>query len=170
MLNLISERLRTTSVKPSQRRPLFAYTWRDLGESSRLHCGALRKLSVAARTIQRASGTLRRGRRCCDRTIAEIAARAGVCRTLVQSAIREAARQGLITVEERRREGQKNLPNVVRVVSREWLTWLKRSGSLREPIGFRKIDPTDKKIDSPRGKRHAHRKKLFDKRLRQSCG
>ena len=118
MLNLISERLRTTSVKPSRRRPLFAYTWRDLGESSRLHCGVLRKLSVAARTIQRASGTLRRGRRCCDRTIAEIAARAGVCRTLVQSAIREAARQGLITVEERRREGQKNLPDVVRVVSR----------------------------------------------------
>ena len=77
----------------------------------------------------------------------------------MQSAIREAARQGLITVEERRREGQKNLPNVVRVVSREWLTWLKRSGSLREPIGFRKIDPTDKKIDSPRGKRHAHTEK-----------
>jgi len=49
MLNLISERLRTTSVKPSRRRPLFAYTWRDLGESSRLHCGVLRKLSVTAR-------------------------------------------------------------------------------------------------------------------------
>jgi len=51
-------------------------------------------------------------------------------------AIRQAARLGLLTVQERRREGQKNLPNVIRVVSREWLQWLR--------IGYRKIDPTAK--------------------------
>src|SRR5215203_6555436 len=47
----------------------------------------------------------------CDRTIAEIAARAGVCRTTAQNAIRAAAGMGLLTVQERRREGRKNLPN-----------------------------------------------------------
>jgi hypothetical protein len=56
---------------------------------------------------------------------------------------------GLITVQERRREGQKNLPNVVRIVSREWQLWIKRGGQRSAPhgskaIGFKKTDPTDK--------------------------
>src|SRR5215207_6370158 len=41
----------------------------------------------------------------CFCTVAEIAARAGTSR--VQDAIRQAARLGLLTVQERRREGQK---------------------------------------------------------------
>src|SRR4051794_41752101 len=56
----------------------------------------------------------------CDRCVDELAARAGVCRSLVKNAIRTAARLGLLTVEERRRAGRRNLPNVVRIVSREW--------------------------------------------------
>src|ERR687890_847518 len=85
----------------------------------------------------------------CDRTIAEIAARAGVCRTTAQNAIRAAAAMGLLTVQERRRQGQKNLPNVIRIISREWLQWIKRGGqtgdrSGSKPIGFKKTDPTDK--------------------------
>jgi hypothetical protein len=56
---------------------------------------------------------------------------------------------GLITVQERRREGQKNLSNVVRVVSREWQLWIKQGGQRSAPhgsksIGFKKTDPTDK--------------------------
>jgi hypothetical protein len=56
---------------------------------------------------------------------------------------------GLITVQERRREGQKNLPNVVRVVNREWQLWIKRGGQRNAPqgskgIGFKKTDPTGK--------------------------
>src|SRR4028119_908663 len=47
----------------------------------------------------------------CDGTIAEISARAGICRTTAQNAIRAAAAMGLLTVQERRREGQKNPPN-----------------------------------------------------------
>ena len=39
-------------------------------------------------------------------------AQAGVCRRMVQNALREAARLGLLTVEEHRREGRRNLPNV----------------------------------------------------------
>ena len=71
-------------------------------------------------------------RRCID----ALAARAGVCRSMAKNAIRTAASLGLLTVEERRREGQRNLPNVVRVVSREWLAWLAKT------IGVRKFTPT----------------------------
>lgn len=90
-----------------------------------------------------------REREHCDRTIAEIAGRAGVCRTTAQNAIRAAAAMGLLTVQERRREGQKNLPNVVRIVSREWLQWIRWGGhsggrSASKSIGFKKTDPTDK--------------------------
>ena len=58
----------------------------------------------------------------------QIAARAGIGRTTAQNAMRLAATMGLLTVQERRREGQKNLPNVVRIVSREWQLWIKRGG------------------------------------------
>ena len=85
----------------------------------------------------------------CDRTIAEIAARAGICRSTAKNAVRAAAAMGLLTVQERRREGQKNLPNVIRVVSREWQLWIKRGGQRGEPqsskaIGVKKITPTGK--------------------------
>jgi hypothetical protein len=87
----------------------------------------------------------------CDRTLGEIAARAGIGRTTAQNAMRLAATMGLLTVQERRREGQKNLPNVVRIVSREWLQWIKRGGqagarSASKSIGFKKTDPTDKRL------------------------
>jgi hypothetical protein len=83
----------------------------------------------------------------CDRTIAEVAARAGVCRSIVKNAIRAAAAMGLLTVQERRREGQKNLPNVIRIVSREWLQWIKRGAQRNgshssKPIGVRNLTPT----------------------------
>src|SRR4051812_9950819 len=86
---------------------------------------------------------------CCARCVDEIAARAGVCRRMVQNAIREAARLGLLTVEERRREGRRNLPNVIRIVSKEWTSWLARGGRLSRPaaeplIGVKKITPTDR--------------------------
>ncbi|MBX3492144.1 MAG: GntR family transcriptional regulator [Parvibaculum sp.] len=106
----------------------------------------------------------------CDRSIAEIAARAGVGRTTVQNAVRLAAREGLVTVQERRRQGQKNETNIIRVVSAEWRAWLKTrakavlqaaqpaplEGSLAErspesaAIGFKNANPTDttRKISS----------------------
>jgi hypothetical protein len=85
----------------------------------------------------------------CDRSLAEIAARAGIGRTTAQNAMRAAAAMGLLTIQERRREGQKNLPNVVRIVSREWQQWIKRGGqgagrSASKAIGFKKTDPTGK--------------------------
>ena len=93
-----------------------------------------------------------RGRGRCDCAIAEIAARAGCGRTTVQNALREAAALGLVTVAERRRDGRKNDPNVVRIVSREWLAWLARGprtasvpqrSSTAGRLGFKTANPTD---------------------------
>jgi hypothetical protein len=67
----------------------------------------------------------------CDRTFAELAARAGTCRTVARNAIRLAARLGLLTVQERRRPGRKNLSNVIRVVAADWLLWIKRGAARR---------------------------------------
>jgi len=70
----------------------------------------------------------------CDRTLDELAARAGCCRTSARNAIRAARRHGLVHVEERRVPGRRSLPNVVRITSPEWLAWL-RCGPRREAEG-----------------------------------
>ena len=67
-----------------------------------------------------------RDRGACLLTLGEIAARAGVCVTTARGAVRQAAREGLLTIEERRRDKQPNLANVVRIVSREWTSWIAR--------------------------------------------
>ncbi|GAN52314.1 hypothetical protein ME121_6445 [Methylobacterium sp. ME121] len=84
----------------------------------------------------------------CGLCLDAIAARAGVCRRLAQAAIRLAEGDGLLTIQERRRQGRKNDPNVIRVISREWLAWLRRGGRSAAPallgsIGCRKVHPTD---------------------------
>lgn len=75
---------------------------------------------------------------CCDLCLDQIAALAGVGRTTVQNALRK-ARSGErthITVEERPRPGRKNLTNVIRIISKEWVEWLARR------IGFKGVKPT----------------------------
>ena len=70
---------------------------------------------------------------CCTLHIDAIAARAGVHRTTVQNALREAQSKegcpGIITVQERRRTGQRSLTNIIRIVSREWRDWLHKGPS-----------------------------------------
>jgi hypothetical protein len=75
-----------------------------------------------------------RARGCCTLHIDAIAARAGVHRTTVQNALREAqgrepGRTAIITVQERRLRGQRSLTNIIRIVSREWRDWLHRGPS-----------------------------------------
>src|SRR5206468_11464311 len=106
------------------------------------------KFTVSELAVLRIIGDEVRQHGQCDRCMDELAARAGVCRRMVQNAIREAARLGLVTVEERRREGRRNLPNVIRIVSKEWTSWLARGGrssrpKAEAPIGCKKIHPTD---------------------------
>lgn len=82
----------------------------------------------------------------CDRSLAELAARAGVCRKLAQLTLRLAARDGLVTIERRPRPGRKNLSNVVRIISAEWSAWLKRGA--RRMASFGKVQ--GEKIYPPR--------------------
>src|SRR5215213_746983 len=67
----------------------------------------------------------------CTLTIGHIAALAGVSETTVRNALRAARGLGLLTIEERRLTAWRNAPNVVRIISREWLGWLR----LRAPQG-----------------------------------
>jgi hypothetical protein len=62
----------------------------------------------------------------CERSLDELAARAGVCRSTARNAIRAAARAGIVAVEVRPQPGRKNLPNVIRVISPEWSAWIAR--------------------------------------------
>jgi hypothetical protein len=75
---------------------------------------------------------------CCTLHIDAIAARSGVHRTTVQNALREAqgreGRPGIITVQERRRRGQRSLTNIIRIISRDWLNWLHK-GPSRSAMG-----------------------------------
>ncbi|SFT28223.1 hypothetical protein [Methylobacterium sp. yr668] len=85
----------------------------------------------------------------CGLCIDAIAARAGVCRRLAQGAIRLAEGDGLLTIQERRHQGRKNDPNVLRIISREWLQWLRRGGRSAAPallggIGCKTMHPTGK--------------------------
>lgn len=66
-----------------------------------------------------------RARGACSLPLDAVAARAGVCRRTAQSAIRRAERAGLISVEERRVTRWRNDTNVVRIISTEWLSWLR---------------------------------------------
>lgn len=78
----------------------------------------------------------------CTLTVAEIAARAGVSHRLAQTAIRLAEGDGLVVILERRQKGDVNLPNVVRLLSREWKAWLARRGGR----GCRFSRPTDSRV------------------------
>ncbi|MCJ2065514.1 hypothetical protein MKK63_22795 [Methylobacterium sp. J-088] len=85
----------------------------------------------------------------CGLPVDAIAARAGVSRRLAQAAIRLAEGDGLLTIQERRHQGRKNDPNVLRIISREWLQWLRRGGRSAAPallgsIGCKNLHPTDK--------------------------
>ena len=88
----------------------------------------------------------------CGLYIDAIAARAGVCRRLAQGAIRLAESDGLLTVQERRREGRKNDPNLVRIISREWQQWLRRARRDRSKDAPGKPAPTHRvQKDAPHG-------------------
>ena len=70
-----------------------------------------------------ASEVARRG--LCRLTIGHIAVLAGVSRSTVKTAIRQAVALGILTSEEWRLTAWRSAPNTVRIVSAEWRTWLR---------------------------------------------
>jgi hypothetical protein len=93
------------------------------------------RFTVGQMACLRVVGDEHRAKGCCDLSLDEIAARAGVCRKTGQRAMWGAREQTLITIEERRPKGRrKHLPNIVKITSPEWLSWLAR-GSTRMKTG-----------------------------------
>jgi hypothetical protein len=76
----------------------------------------------------------------CVLCVDAIAALAGVSRSTVKNAIRQARTLGLLEVRERRRPGWPSLTNVLKVASEDWLAWL-RLGAGR--VGVKKLTATD---------------------------
>lgn len=62
----------------------------------------------------------------CTLTVSEIAARAGVSATTVRNAVRQAARNSLLTTKERRQHCAPNLANLIQITSPEWTAWISR--------------------------------------------
>jgi hypothetical protein len=85
----------------------------------------------------------------CDFPIDKIAALAGVCRTTVQTTMHEARRLGHIKITERPRPGRKSLPNIVEIISPEWLAWIRRKPPAARLIGsnFSKMVSTTKNTE-----------------------
>ena len=71
-------------------------------------------------------------------SIAAIGELSGCCRTLVQTAIRQAQKLGLIAIKERPRPGQPSLTNIIVVRSLQWRAWL-RLGGRAHGNGHKKI-------------------------------
>src|SRR3954447_26530792 len=135
-------------LQRSLQRPVAIARRRHLAASGPMPPALACKFTVSELAVLRIIGDEVRQHGQCDRCVDELAARAGVCRRMVQNAIREAARLGLLIIEEPRREGRRNLPNVVRIISKEWTTWLARGGRpSRLPaapvIGCKKLRPSD---------------------------
>jgi hypothetical protein len=94
----------------------------------------------------------------CALAMDHIAALAGVCRTTVRNALREAGDLGLIKVIERRLTAWRNDTNLIDVVSPEWLSWLER-GPKRggQGGGVKTVRSTASRFSDQReswGKRH----------------
>jgi len=144
-------------LQRAPKRPIAIARRRHLAASGPMPPALACKFTVSELAVLRIIGDEVRQHGQCDRCVDELAARAGVCRRMVQNAIREAARLGLLTIEERRREGRRNLPNVVRIVSKEWTSWLARGGRSSQPSaeplrGCKKLHPTDRSYKNQRSR------------------
>lgn len=86
----------------------------------------------------------------CGLCIDAIAARAGVCRRLAQNTIRLAEGDGLLTIQERRYQGRRSDPNLIRIISREWQSWMRRArGGQPKGGGCKSLHSTDKGVLTP---------------------
>lgn len=84
--------------------------------------------------------TVKRGD--CRMHLDHIAAVAGVSRSTVKAALRRARELGFVTVTERRSSAWRNLANVVRIVSREWMAWSRLARPANGPGGGVKFSTT----------------------------
>jgi hypothetical protein len=93
--------------------------------SGRLPPGLAARFTLAEQAVLALVAAEVARRKDCRLSVENMAAVAGVCRSTVKNAIREAQRLGLLTVEERQVTGWRNDTNIVGIVSREWTAWLR---------------------------------------------
>lgn len=117
---------------------------RGLGGSSPLPEPLARRYTEGQRAVLFIVGEEIAARGVCGLSIAEIAARAGVCHRHAQMTLRLAESDGLVTITERPLKGRKHETNLVRVLSREWAAWLQR----RRPTGCKPTPSTGIKDSS----------------------
>jgi DNA-binding transcriptional ArsR family regulator len=113
-------------------------TWAARGKlppavAARFTLGEQAVLAVVAWVVQREGD--------CRKSHAELADMAGVSVSTVRNALREARGQRLIVSEERRQGRWFSLPNIMRIIDREWLAWLR----VGPAINFGKALDTSKK-------------------------
>ncbi len=108
---------------------------RVLAASSPVPSSLVGKFTTAQLAVLRVVGDEVREKGYCDRSLAELAARAGVCRTVAQTLLRRLAGEGLLAIQERPQPGRKNLPNIVRIICRVWAAWVRCTG-------FKRTSPT----------------------------
>lgn len=124
----------STLCQPAQRRPRFSPGVRGermrhrrrLAASGPLPPNLACLFTLAELAVLRVVGDEWRTRGQCTRSHVELADRAQVSPTTVKRALAEARRLGLVEVLQRRVRNDRNLPNIVRVISPEWSTWLRR--------------------------------------------
>jgi hypothetical protein len=107
----------------------------------RFTTGEVAALAIVAQEVTRHGA--------CRLFIEQIAALAGVTRSTVKRALKEAHGLGLIRIEERRLTGWRNDANVVTIVDPAWSTWLRLrlrgEGSRKGPA---RITVQDKRAES----------------------
>ena len=98
----------------------------------------------------------------CRLKVERIAERAHVSRRTVQNALREARLRQLLLIRRRRLTRTLSLPNIVIIVSKEWLQWIKRRGAWAP--ASRSIDwRTLREASNKRAKRCAPQVSIYKK-------
>lgn len=106
-----------TPASVERRRSLASQGWFPPAIAARFTVGEQAALAVIAQEVARHGA--------CRFFIEKIAALAGVTRSTVKRALKEAHGLGLIRIEERRLTGWRNDANVVTIVDPAWLAWLR---------------------------------------------
>jgi len=117
--------MRRASVGSRPRTDASLERRRRWAASGRLPPGLAARFTLAEQAVLALVAAETARRKDCRLSIEGMAAVTGVCRSTVKNAVREARRLGLLTVEERQITGFRNDTNVLRIVSAEWLAWLR---------------------------------------------
>ena len=123
-----------SSASLERRRAWTGSGWMPPAITARFTMGEAASIGVVVAEIAS------RGR--CELPIGAIAARAGVCTTIVKRALRQARALGLLHVAARRVARDRNRPNVVTIISRELELWVRTRARVERQGGGGTFVPT----------------------------